>query len=67
MELSEDVPWSFEKNVQDFSLQVEINYLKYVLGEKKTPFTPYIMGGIGMMYFPYNLDPALTCSSKSGS
>ncbi len=56
--LAEDVPWIFEKNVQDFSLQVEINYLKYVLGERKTPFTPYIMGGIGIMYFPYNLDPA---------
>ncbi len=56
--MAEDVPWQFEKNMQDFSLQVEINYLKYVLGEKKTPFTPYITGGLGIMYFPYNLDPA---------
>ncbi len=54
----QDEPWSFSKNVQDFSLQVEINYLRYRLGEKKTPFTPYILGGIGMTYFPYVLDPA---------
>jgi len=55
----EGVPWAFEKNVQDLSLQVEINYLKYLMGEKKTPFTPYVLGGIGVMYFPYDLDPAL--------
>ena len=55
----EGVPWDFNKNVQDFSLQVEINYLKYILGLKSTPFTPYILGGIGIMYFPYVLDPDL--------
>jgi hypothetical protein len=54
----EDVEWDFGKMAQDLSLQVEINYLKYILGEKKTPFTPYIMGGIGMMFFPYTFDPA---------
>lgn len=55
----QEVPWSFSKNVQDLSLQVEINYLKYWLGDKNTPFSPYILGGIGVVYFPYNLDPAL--------
>lgn len=55
----QEVPWSFTKNVQDLSLQVEINYLKYWLGDKKTPFSPYILGGIGVVYFPYELDPAL--------
>lgn len=54
----EDKNWDFNKNVQDFSLQVEINYLKYFLGERKTPFSPYVLGGIGVTYFPYNLDPA---------
>ena len=53
----EDIAWDFGKMAQDLSLQVEINYLKYVLGQKKTPFTPYIMGGVGMMFFPYTLDP----------
>jgi len=55
----QEVPWSFSKNVQDLSLQVEINYLKYWLGDKNTPFSPYILGGIGVVYFPYDLDPAL--------
>ena len=55
----EGYPWAFEKNVQDLSVQAEINYLKYWLGDKKTPFTPYILGGIGVMYFPYEFDPAV--------
>ena len=53
----EDVKWNFSKIAQDLSLQVEINYLKYILGEKKTPVTPYIMGGVGLMFFPYTFDP----------
>jgi hypothetical protein len=55
---NEDIMWDFNKTVQDLAVQVEINYLKYVLGQKKTPFTPYILGGFGMMFFPYTLDPA---------
>lgn len=51
----ENTPWSFEKSVQDLSLQVEINYLKYILGEKKTPFTSYVMVGLGVVYFPYDV------------
>jgi hypothetical protein len=55
--LVENVPFEFKKNVQDITLMMEVNFLKYVLGEKKTPFTPYIMGGVGVSYFPYTLDP----------
>ncbi len=55
----ESMPWTFEKNVQDLSLQVEVNYLKYILGEKKTPFSSYVMAGLGIAYFPYNMDPAV--------
>ena len=55
----QDMPWNFEKSVQDLSLQVEINFLKYRGGEKKTPFSPYLLGGIGVMYYPYEMDPAL--------
>jgi len=58
----EGVPAFFEKNVQDFSLQVEINYLKYILGSKKTPFTSYVTAGIGVAYFPYEMDPAFIAS-----
>ncbi len=54
--LVENIPVEFKKNTQDVSAMVEINFLKYVLGEKKTPFTPYIMGGVGVAYFPYSLD-----------
>jgi hypothetical protein len=53
----EGVPWDFKKTAQDLSVSVEINYLEYILGEKKTPFTPYIMGGLGVMYFPYTYYP----------
>ncbi len=52
-----DIPWKFQKGVQDIAVMVEINYLKYFLGEKKTPFTPYILGGAGVMYYPYYFDP----------
>jgi hypothetical protein len=55
--VAEHVPFEFNKNAQDISFMVEINYLKYILGERKTPFTPYIMGGLSVMYFPYTLDP----------
>ncbi|MDD4425575.1 MAG: DUF6089 family protein [Mariniphaga sp.] len=52
----EDVPFEFRKNAQDFSVMVEINYLRYIMGDKKTRFTPYIMGGIGLMDYVYQLD-----------
>jgi len=54
----ENIPWDFNKPVHDFSVQMEINYLKYILGIKKTPFSPYILGGVGVMYYNYSLDPA---------
>ncbi len=49
--------WAFNKNVQDLSLQVEINYLKYILGVKNTPYTSYVTAGLGVAYFPYEMDP----------
>ena len=55
----EGMPWTFDKNVQDLSLQVEINYLKYILGEKKTPFSSYITFGLGVDYFSYFMDPGV--------
>jgi hypothetical protein len=53
------IPWIFDKHVQDLSFQVEINYLRYTVGNKRYPFTSYITGGIGAMFFPYRLDPAM--------
>ncbi len=51
--------WAFNKSVQDFSLQVEINYLKYILGVKSTPYSSYVMAGVGVAYYPYDLDPSV--------
>jgi hypothetical protein len=62
----EDIPWSFKKSVQDISVQVEVNYLKYFLGVKNTPFTSYVMGGLGVAYYPYELDPALIATFNPG-
>jgi len=47
--------WGFNKNVQDLSLQLEVNYLKYILGGKNTRFTSYVTAGIGVAYFPYEV------------
>lgn len=53
----ETKPWSYDKTVQDLSLQAEINYLKYILGKKKMRFSPYVTMGIGVAYFPYTFRP----------
>ena len=52
-----DYPFTYSKITQDFSAQVEINYLRFIIGNKKTRFSPYILGGLGVSYFPYHLDP----------
>lgn len=49
--------WAFDKMVQDLSLQVEINYLKYMLGNKKSSFTSYLTAGVGVMYYNYEPRP----------
>lgn len=58
----EGVPTTFSKNVQDLSLQLEVNYLKYILGGKNTRFTSYVTAGVGVAYFPYEMDPAFIVS-----
>lgn len=55
----ENQDFSFSKNVQDISFMMEINYLKFVLGEKNTRFTPFIMAGLGVSYFPYTIESAV--------
>jgi Domain of unknown function (DUF6089) len=51
-------PETGSKGVQDLTLQAEINYLKYKLGSKKTPFTSYLTAGLGVMYYQYTYDAA---------
>lgn len=53
----EDIPDTFSKGVQDLSLMVEINFLKYILGERSTPFSSYVLFGAGVSYFNYKMDP----------
>ena len=53
--MMEGVDWDFSKMAQDISVMMEINYLKYIMGDRKTAFTPYIMAGLGVMYYPYTL------------
>ncbi len=55
--LVENAPWDFDKNVEDLSVQAEINYLRYILGSRKMRFTPYVTIGAGVAYFKYNYRP----------
>lgn len=42
---------SFKSVIAEFSLQLEINFLPFVAGDPKTPFTPYVFGGFGVFKF----------------
>ncbi len=49
-----DADYSFaDKNIGDLSLQVEINYYRYTLGNKKASFTSYLTAGAGTMFYRY--------------
>lgn len=48
--------WSFNKNVMDISLLFEFNFQKYIVGDKSTPWTTFIYGGLGVQYFKYEVD-----------
>jgi len=47
--------WDFNKNVLDISLQFEFNYFKYIVGDKSTPYSTYLFGGVGMQTYNYNI------------
>lgn len=49
-----DNDWNFNKNVLDISLMFEVNFLKYIVGEKETPWSTFIMGGVGVQMFNYD-------------
>ncbi|HET6559014.1 MAG TPA: DUF6089 family protein [Prolixibacteraceae bacterium] len=46
--------WSFDKNVMDISLQFEWNFFKYIVGDKETPHSTYIFGGVGMQNYEFS-------------
>ncbi|MDO8927519.1 MAG: DUF6089 family protein [Bacteroidota bacterium] len=51
-----DRSWDFNKNVLDISLQFEFNYFKYIVGDKATPYSTYLFGGVGMQMYNYTMD-----------
>lgn len=53
-----EADWSFNKNVVDISILFEWNYLRYIVGDKQTPWSTFIFGGIGMQYYSYDLNAA---------
>ena len=48
--------WSFHKNVIDISLLFEFNYLKYIVGDKITPWSTFIFFGLGMQTYDYEMN-----------
>lgn len=56
--------WDFNKNVLDISLQFEFNFFKYIVGDKATPYSTYVFGGVGMQSYSYDL---LYIGQTSGS
>lgn len=46
--------WGFNKNVMDVSLQFEFNFFKYIVGQKETPYSTYIFGGIGVQNYEFD-------------
>jgi len=56
--------WAFNKNVLDVSLQFEFNFFKYIVGNKETPHSTYILGGVGMQSYSYE-NPRVVGGSNS--
>jgi len=48
-------PLGFKKNVLDISLQFEFNYMKYIIGQKETPYSTYLFAGVGMQTYNYDI------------
>jgi len=47
--------WNFSKNVLDISLQFEFNYMKYIVGQKETPYSTYLFAGVGIQTYNYDI------------
>ncbi len=58
----ESLPWtsdttSLSKSVVDLSAMFEFNFFKYIIGSKNYAITTYLIGGLGVSFYPYNFDP----------
>lgn len=47
--------WKFNKNVLDISINFEWNYFKYIVGDKETPWSTFLFGGVGVQTYKYNI------------
>ncbi len=52
----ESSPWEFGKTVSDVSAMFEFNFFKYIIGSSKHTITTYLIGGLGMSFYPYDFD-----------
>jgi hypothetical protein len=52
-------PWQFpetgKKGVQDLTLQGEVNFLRYMIGNKKASFSSYLTAGLGFTHYSSDL------------
>ncbi|RKD90558.1 type IX secretion system protein PorG [Mangrovibacterium diazotrophicum] len=53
----ESSPWEFSKTVTDVSGMFEFNFFKYIIGSSKYSITTYLIGGLGVSFYPYEFDP----------
>ena len=51
----ESEPWTFGKNVLDISLLFEFNYLKYIVGDKATPWSTFLFWGAGVQNYRFDI------------
>jgi hypothetical protein len=42
---------TFSKRIAEFSVQLQVNYLDYILGNDNYKFSPYLALGVGTLYF----------------
>jgi len=54
----EETEWIFEKDFWEINTMFEFFFLEYFTGKDKYPFSPYIMGGIGIMGSSYDAGAA---------
>ena len=54
----ESSPWEYSKTVSDISGMFEFNFWKYIIGSKRHSITTYLIGGVGVSFYPYDFDPA---------
>ncbi|MFV0483074.1 MAG: DUF6089 family protein [Bacteroidales bacterium] len=49
--------YNFAKNINDFNLSVEVNYLRFMPGSRGHRWTSYVGFGLGAMTYNYYYDP----------